>query len=124
MAELDGTDRLVNEKMTAMLQVSALIAAYKKETCDNIKIIKPIAEKKLAFIKTATTKAELKEILEPTHIYYDGNEIQAKGKFSVPEEELIQWSMASLRAPLNSTATRRMTELMEQVFPGWEKEVA
>ena len=37
--------------------------------------------------------------------------------YLLPEEELICWSEASLRAPLNEPGYRRYMKLFRQVFP-------
>ena len=75
-----------------------------------------IAEKKCQMIKEATSKAQVDKFLKPRCPHYDG------GKFIedpciIPEEELICWSHASLRFPLNSVGAARFKEVFQRVFP-------
>ena len=75
-----------------------------------------IAEKKCQMIKEATSKAQVDKFLKPRCPHYDG------GKFIedpciIPEEELICWSYASLRFPLNSVGAARFKEVFQRVFP-------
>lgn len=39
------------------------------------------------------------------------------GEYDIPEEELIGWSEAALRVPLNNVGFRRYMELFRQVLP-------
>lgn len=75
-----------------------------------------IAEKKCQMIKEATSKAEMQKILKPRCPRYDGNKF-IEDPYIVPEEELICWSYASLRFPLNSIGAARFQEVFKQVFP-------
>lgn len=80
------------------------------------KLLCAIAEKKCKRILTIHTKAEMERLLKPKCPYYDGNRFQPD-EYSVPEEELICWSEASLRAPLNEAGFNRYMELFRQVLP-------
>lgn len=80
------------------------------------KIIEGIAEKKIKMIKEATTKIVINEILKPHCPYYNGDKF-IQNQYSVPEEELIGWSKASLAAPLNSIGIKRYMEVFKTVFP-------
>lgn len=117
LARLKGDDKLVNEKMAALLQLSALIKAYQKEYFHET-LVQAILDKKTAHICEATTKADIKEILSIPKIRYNGNKIVPVGKYHIPEEELIIWSNTSLKAPLVSHGFERMMELFAQIFPG------
>ena len=64
-----------------------------------------IAEKKCDWIKGATSKAEIEKFLKPRCPRYDGEKFIEDASI-VPEEELICWSYASLRSPLNSIGPR------------------
>ena len=117
LLSLKGNDRLLCEKTAALFQLISLINAYQKE-CPNEKMLQVIFDEKAAFICEATTKADIKEILGPPKIYYDGNKVRPTGRFHIPEEELIIWSLTSLNGPLISHGFERMTEVFAQVFPG------
>ena len=75
-----------------------------------------IAEKKCQMIKEATSKAEMQKFLKPRCPRYDGSKF-VEDPYIVPEEELICWSYASLRFPLNSIGAARFQEVFKQVFP-------
>ena len=115
MYELDPNDKLVWEKVPALLQVDVIIRRYAKEGFPE-RLLRPIAEKKVAFIKDAKTKTALSEILKPPKPRYDGNKVQCFGEYHIPEEELLIWSLTSLLAPLNDMGANRMFELMKQVY--------
>lgn len=74
-----------------------------------------IAEKKCQMIKEATSKAEMQKFLKPRCPRYDGSKF-VEDPYIVPEEELICWSYASLRFPLNSIGAARFQEVFKQVF--------
>lgn len=65
------------------------------------KLLFQIARKKLYFLMEAKTKKDVKEILRPSVPVYNGNAFVPRGPFHVEEEELVLWSIASIKAPLN-----------------------
>ena len=75
-----------------------------------------IAQKKCQMIKQATSKTEMQRILKPHCPHYDGSKF-IEDPYNVPEEELICWSYASLRFPLNSIGSARFKELFTRIFP-------
>lgn len=75
-----------------------------------------IAEKKCRMIKKATSKDEMKRFLEPRCPHYDGEKF-IEDPYIIPEEELICWSYASLRFPLNSIGAARFQKVFNHVFP-------
>ncbi|MDR0287230.1 MAG: hypothetical protein LBI03_05940 [Clostridiales bacterium] len=117
LASLDGNDKLINEKMAALIQLGSLINSYQKEYFHET-LVQAILDKKTTYICGATSKADLKEILSMPMIHYNGNKIVPVGKYHIPEEELIYWSITSLRAPLISYGFERYMEVFAQVFPG------
>lgn len=87
------------------------------------KLLCAIAEKKCEYIMAVTSKADVEQIVKPSCPHYTGNRF-IPGWFSVPEEEMICWSEASLRAPLNSEACIRFLELFKQVLPEESKQLS
>lgn len=81
-----------------------------------------IAEKKCQMIKDATSKTEMQKFLKPRCPRYVGSKF-VEDPYIVPEEELICWSYASLRFPLNSIGAARFQEVFKQVFPNGTKNV-
>ena len=79
-------------------------------------LTRAIAEKKCRMIKEATSKSEMEKFLQPRCPRYDGEKF-IEDPYIIPEEELICWSYASLRFPLNSTGAARFQEVFKRVFP-------
>lgn len=75
-----------------------------------------IAQKKCGWIREATSKTEMQKFLMPRCPRYDGSKF-VEDPYIVPEEELICWSYASLRFPLNSIGAARFKELFDRLFP-------
>lgn len=80
------------------------------------KLTSAIAEKKCEMIKEATSKSEIQKFISPRCPRYNGNEF-VEDPYIVPEEELICWSYASLRFPLNNIGAARFQALYRRVFP-------
>jgi len=78
-------------------------------------LVHTVFTKKLAMIKAADTVKDLKAIEKGCIPHFNGNQF-FPGPFHIPEEELIMWSLTSLKAPLVSAGLRRYAELFEQVF--------
>lgn len=74
-----------------------------------------MVEKRLKLIAGATTIKDIKEIENEPKPRYTGNGF-VTGKFSVPEEEMIVWSLTSLEAPLIPAGFDRYMALFRQVF--------
>ena len=66
-------------------------------------IILGFVQKKTAMLQDAKTKCELQEISKPPKPIYNGNGF-TPGKYDTEEEEMLVWSLTSLKAPLNSQA--------------------
>lgn len=81
-----------------------------------LELTRAIAEKKCRMIKEATSKSEMEKFLQPRCPRYDGEKF-IEDPYIIPEEELICWSYASLRFPLNSIGAARFQEVFKRVFP-------
>ena len=79
-------------------------------------LTRAIAEKKCRMITEATSKSEMEKFLQPRCPRYDGEKF-IEDPYIIPEEELICWSYASLRFPLNSIGAARFQEVFKRVFP-------
>ncbi|OUQ55213.1 hypothetical protein B5E58_12690 [Tyzzerella sp. An114] len=72
-----------------------------------------VTKKKIEFINNAKFKIEIKQILKPSVPKYNfGNFIFSK--YHIEEEELLLWSVMSLKAPLNDEGFKRYFELFEK----------
>lgn len=80
------------------------------------KLLCAIARKKGEQILQITTKKELEKLRKPRCPHFNGIQF-VSDENSILEEELICWSEASLKAPLNETGFRRYMEVFRQVFP-------
>ena len=79
-------------------------------------LTRAIAEKKCRMIKEATSKSDMEKFLQPRCPRYDGEKF-IEDPYIIPEEELICWSYASLRFPLNNIGAARFQEVFKRVFP-------
>ena len=79
-------------------------------------LTRAIAEKKCRMIKETTSISEMEKFLQPRCPRYDGEKF-IEDPYIIPEEELICWSYASLRFPLNNIGAARFQEVFMRVFP-------
>ena len=108
-------ERVQKLRFSALRQVQAQLAAYKKHGYIE-RLLFAIAEKKGQMIMRSSTKAELEKILNPSVPRFDGNRFYPN-EYHVPEEELIAWSETSLKGPLTPEAFNRYRELFNAIFP-------
>mgnify|MGYP003623481261 CR=1 FL=1 len=124
MADLHPEDKLLWEKSAALFQLIPYANALLKEMLSEDRIVRPIIMKKIEFIKAATTKSQLKEILEPPKVQYNNNgTVSPIGPYSIPEEEMIIWMNTSLRGPMYDSGVSRYLELFKQIFPEYVDEL-
>lgn len=116
-SSLDESDKLLWEKFTAILELIPKIKFYSNKMFSEERLVRPIAMKKIEFIKAAATKKQLTEILKPPKVRYNGNKVVSVGDYVIPEEELIIWSLTSLEAPLMDVGLQRYKEVFLLVFP-------
>lgn len=76
-----------------------------------------IVSKKFKHIKEAETVNDIKLIMGKPEIIFNGNKIIPKHKWVLPEEEIMVWSLTSLKAPLSTEGMARYLELFEELFP-------
>ncbi len=98
--------------------LQSLDKALRAQRSDGIRedLLISIAEKKSKMIGKASSKTEIEKILTPKAPHFDGN-TYIPNEYTLPEEELIWWSKASLKAPLNEAAFRRYREVFLQIYP-------
>lgn len=88
-------------------------------------LILTIFQKKVVLLKNAATVKISEKLKEPSTPIYN----KCSGGFEtdetwVAEEELIQWLLAGLRAPLPPDAFERCMELFQQIFGVDAREIA
>ena len=122
----DASDNLKSIRIDALKKVQRSLNHY-QHLGYIPELTRAIAEKKCRMIKEATSKSEMDKSLQPRFPRYDGEKF-IEDPYIIPEEELICWSYASLRFPLNSIGAARFQEVFKRVFPDgtgnvmWESE--
>lgn len=113
--DVNCSESLRAKKMEAVQSAFAINRGYEKHGFREDLLETQLA-KRLVMIRDATTAGQLKEIMNPKPPRYDGNEFYPASVYSIPEEEMIAWSTASLAAPLKESAMKRYLSLFEQFF--------
>lgn len=101
-------------KMSAIKDLITVERPYDNHCFDN-KILVDLYLKKIDMILKANTKKEIKEILSTNHIKYNGAEI-IPTEFNIIEEELLMWSLTSLKAPLTGIGLDRYLKIFSQYY--------
>lgn len=115
MLTMDMPDKVRELRFNAIKKLQSRLAFYRERGYME-QLLCAIARKKAEMIMKATSKTEMEQIMKIKAPHFDGNKFIAD-EYSVPEEEMISWSEASLMAPLNSYAFNRYKELFQQVLP-------
>ena len=101
-------------KLKAYLDTAKRITGYQDHGIRD-DLVDVIFEKRLKLIGGANTAGELENIMKQPKPHFDGNKFLSD-TFSVPEEEMVLWSITSLKAPLMPEAFERYFELFKQTF--------
>ena len=105
---------VLREREKALTDTLDRVHAYRAHGFRN-DLVHTVFEKRLELIKKAKTVRALKEIQSEPKPRYNGNSFIG-GPACVPEEEIIYWSLTSLKAPLNEAGMKRYMGLFHQVF--------
>lgn len=116
LAQDETTHKLYEHKLKAMLRLLNTCRYYSSEGFLP-ELVTTICTKKSRYIAEAKSKTAIDEILKPASIRFNGCEVVSASEYSVPEEELIIWSITSLQAPLNTRGQRRYMKLFRQLLP-------
>lgn len=112
-------EKMIPIKLEALKRLRSIIYQYMSRGFLK-DLVLTICEKKIAFIHQARTKKDIEEILALPKVRFNGREVVPTGKYHVPEEELLVWSITSLEAPLNECGFKRYKKLFREVFPEQE----
>ena len=115
------SDKVKNLRIDALKRLNGYLEYYEERGYLSI-LIDKIAEKKTKMIMQIKSKSEMEKMLKPSCPLFDGSKF-ITDKYSVIEEELISWSEASLRAPLNENGYKRYTELFETILPEYKNKL-
>lgn len=111
-----GVPKKVREyRARAMVDMINLMNAWSGEFPYS-PLLPNIMLQKLFFISTAASKNEIEKILKGCVPQYTGACIECNSPYHIDEEELLKWSGASLRAPPNDDAMKRMDLMMQRVY--------
>lgn len=112
----NGNPRLSAAKCDALMEIKRRCCKYREiGFVSDLELA--VLEKKLELLKKADTIKDCKKIQAPSAPIYH----QYSGDFRtddprIAEEELIQWSLSSLRTPLLPDVFKRFHDLFRQVF--------
>ena len=115
----DISEKIKELRLSALKELYNYLNHYEKLGYVD-KLICKIAEKKIDMIMKIKNKEEKDKVIKPRCPEFNGNSFFTD-EYSVPEEELICWSEASLIAPLNEQGFNRYMELFKKIFPNEEK---
>lgn len=115
----DISEKIKELRLSALKELYNYLNHYEKLGYVD-KLICKIAEKKIDMIMKIETKEEKDKVINPECPQFNGDRF-FPSQYSVPEEELICWSEASLKAPLNEQGFNRYMELFKQIFQNEEK---
>ena len=112
----NGNPQLSAAKCDALMEIKRRCCKY-REIGFVSDLVLAVLEKKLELLKKADTIKDCNKIQAPSAPIYH----QYSGDFEaddtwVAEEELIQWSLASLRTPLLPDVFKRFHDLFRHVF--------
>ena len=107
--------QLFTAKLDAFRVINGRCNKYRELGYDS-QIVLTVLEKKLELLKKAATVKKTAKISEPSAPTYHYNGMFETDDTWVAEEELIQWSLANLRAPLPPHAAKRYIDLFQRTF--------
>lgn len=110
----DISEKLHLAKEEALKVIVGRCKAYRERGYDR-KLVLAVLKKKLALLKDAKRAKDINKIKEPSAPGYTSSGFITDETW-VAEEELIQWSLASLRAPLSQAGCERFLMLVKQFY--------
>lgn len=101
-------------KYEAIVKVLSTTSFYRQHGIRN-ELVHTIFRQKIKMIRKASTVKGIKAIEKGPIPQFDGNRF-VTGQYHIPEEELVLWSLTSLKGPLIAQGFDRYLELFKQVF--------
>lgn len=108
-------NKAVEEAKYEAIQKTLKTTQYYREHGFMSDLVHTIFSKKMVMIKNANTVKDLKEIEKGSLPHFNGNSFMT-GPYHIPEEEMILWSLTSLKGPLIPQGLKRYMDLFKQVF--------
>lgn len=116
-SDKESNPKIIDLRIHAMQMLYNLVNEYIEEGFMQ-ELVETVFRKKSQMILKAESKSELQKILQPSHpCYIAGKAVPEESPYYVEEEELILWSGASLRTPLNDVGYKRYMELFQKLIP-------
>jgi len=112
----ESEEKMISVKLEALIKLRSIIYQYMYKGFLK-DLVLTICEKKISFILQAKIKKDIEEILGFSKTRFNGCEVVLVGKYHIPEEELLIWSIASLESPLNDYAVKRYEKLFRELLP-------
>lgn len=107
-------DKKKDLKLSALNHLISVDRPYDDNMFDD-KLLVNLYSKKIDFILNAKTKKDIESILSVSHIRFNGDKV-IPTEFNIIEEELLMWSLTSLKAPLNYIGQNRYMELFKEYY--------
>jgi len=102
------SERTRELRTATILQLPVIMGTYLKKV-PNPGLIEQTCKKKL--LSMEQRREEINTIMRPPKVYYGGNKLMSS------HEELLIWSLTSLRASLTNEGFDRFIEVFRVVFP-------
>ncbi len=115
LADTNVKDEVKNLRISALQDIRSRLEAYRTHGY-NGGLLCAIAQKKGEMIMKISSKTQMAKVVKVSCPHFDGNKF-VPDAYNVLEEEMIGWSLASLKAPLNDAAFKRYMEIFGKVYP-------
>ena len=101
-------------KCEAILKILGTTRSYRQHGFMG-ELVHTIFRRKVEMIREAGTVKEINAIEKGSIPHFNGSRF-VTGQYHIPEEELILWSLTSLKGPLIAQGFERYLEVFKQVF--------
>lgn len=106
-------------RLEAAYRLSSILSQYSHEI-DCPQLIESVWDKKIRFIRGASTAAEMKDILKPSIPRYSYGSFYCS-RYHVEEEELILWAIVTPNLNVTDSAMQRYISLFKKCLPELSK---
>ena len=110
------TDKTRQLRLTGIQRLREIMEQYFREGIIEQPIVE-IWQHKIPFVLNATSKTEMEAILTPSTPRYNCGTFIPASLYHSTAEEMILWSIASLKVPLIPEAATRYAQLFSEYFP-------
>lgn len=111
----ESSEHIRELRMDAVLRLPSYLSSYAKRGL-NSDVIEVVCNKKLEFIRQATTSAELHQIMSPPRPRWHAGKVICDSPYHIDAEELLIWSIYSPSNVMPHEAAERALSLFQKVF--------